>query len=225
MKAPFKTINEELKKNKIFFDNRFNSDYDFLLHYFKITQPKKILIAGGFSNCDFFYAVQGCDHATEVVNYDSTTEPIAGKIDFLKNYFDYKGSYTYINEPIDYDKLKNESWDLIWDNHTSKLQVHIQDYKNIPLIYTHWGHPQVFLRHFYIIDQYTPMNMLSRNIGYFGLKEEQVKTLLSISESNLDTDEYHESRVKELELPYNNKQTVYHVAHCNTWEKALNQTS
>ena len=47
MKAPFKTINEELKKNKIFFDSRFNSDYDFLLHYFKITQPKKILIAGG----------------------------------------------------------------------------------------------------------------------------------------------------------------------------------
>ena len=225
MKYPFNFVEKDLRDGKIFINQHSSrsyrtssTDYDFLFHFFKIIQPKNILIAGGFSNCDLFYAIQSCNYPVNVINYDNTTEDINSKIIWLKEYFNFNGTYTYINKPIDYTKHINQNWDLIWDNHTGQLKYYIQEFKNIPIIYSHFGNPRALLDHIVEIDKHTPLRLLTRNNCFLGINDKHTKELVSL-DNTFSSNKYS----TELKLPYNKNQTVYYVAHLSQWPLTLKE--
>lgn len=232
MKYPFIAQEKNIRNKWVFITDTRNSvtsytDYELLFHYFKILQPKKILVAGGFSNCDLFYAVQSCNNPVDVVNYDNTTANITPKIDWLKEYFNFNGTYKFINEPIDYKKHSADDWDLIWDHNTGELMHEIQNFKNIPpIILSHFGHPLVCLQHIPIIDKHTPLKLLTKNICYFGINDEVTKQLTEINDTEFPNHYPGSQPSIGFQLTFNNKQTIHYVARdSGNWDKSLKETN
>ena len=235
MKYPFKNYETNIRYHKIFVNDTATkitslSDYELLFHYFKLLKPRKILIAGGFTNCDFFYAIQSCNSSdVEAVNYDilefgTTEEQVNEKQDWLKEFFEFNGEYTFVNGPINYDDHIDEDWDLIWDHNTGNLAEHIHKFKkNIPVILTHQGHPFVLLNDVPTIDKHIPLSACTRNTVYFGISDTVIKKLVEINDNEIIHQAPGTQRVKYGILPFNREQSYPYIAHGVSWRDVLSK--
>ena len=235
MKYPFKSFENTIRYQKVFVNDTATkitslSDYELLFHYFKILKPKKILIAGGYTNSDFFYAIQSCD-STEVkaINYDilewrTKTQTVLEKQDWMKEFFKFKGEYTFVNGPIRYSDHLDQDWDLIWDHNTGQLFEYIHKFKKkCPLILTHQGHPFVLLNDVPVIDKHIPLSACTRNTVYFGINDVDMKKLIEINDTEIMKQAPGTQPAKSGKLPFNKKQTYYHIGHGISWKSVLSR--
>lgn len=235
MKYPFKDHETNIRYNKIFVNDTATkvtslSDYELLFHYFKLLRPKKILIAGGFTNCDFFYAIQSCNSSdVKAINYDileldTTEEKVNEKQKWMKEFFEFDGEYTFVNGPIQYQDHTDEDWDLIWDHNTGELAEHIHKFKNnTPVILTHQGHPFVLLNDVPKIDKHIPVSAMTRNTVYFGVSDTDMKKLAEINDTEIVRQAPGTQVVKYGKLPFNREQTYYYIAHGVSWRDTLSK--
>jgi len=137
---------------------------------FRILQPKKILISGGYSNMDLFTACYGLNLNCEVKMYDplAQTDRWAGNSlewtrnqhEKLKEICEFTDSYEHIHDVIPQGGISGYTPDLIW------LGWDIEEflgtnYEAINMIALHSGKPREMFKSLYQIDKVCNMQVFT----------------------------------------------------------------